>query len=244
MWRCKECDTSYSEHLAVCRECGTWGSLVAEATAAGPRVPVPPRARGALISTKDLARLDRPSLPLSPVWKDLFGSLPSCFGLMVYGPPGGGKSHWLMLLASELARFAPVLYVASESGQSNATIQMVQRLEVYSDKILVSSAISAAEIVADLSACNARFLIVDSLTCVPDLSLVALSELAEKERLGVGFSLHVTKTGAFRGQSHWAHWTDIVARIEDQALTLEKNRFGPLKSARLEYAREPEGVAS
>jgi predicted ATP-dependent serine protease len=163
---------------------------------------------------------------------------------MVYGPPGSGKSHWLMLLAAELARFGVVLYVASESGQSNATIQMVQRLEVYSDKILVSSAISAAEIIADLSACNARFLILDSLTCVSDLSLVALSELAEKERLGVAFSLHVTKTGTFRGQSHWAHWTDIVARIEDHALTLEKNRFGPLRSAQLEYAGEPEGVAS
>jgi len=244
MWRCKDCDWTSSEHLAVCQNCGTWGSLVSDTVAAGPRNVVPPRARGALISTKDLARLDRPSLPLSPTWKGLFGSLPSCFGMMVYGPPGGGKSHWLMLLAAELARFAPVLYVASESGQSNATIQMVQRLEVYSDKILVSSAISAAEIFADLSTCNARFLIVDSLTCVPDLSLVALSEIAEKERLGVAFSLHVTKTGTYRGQSHWAHWVDITARIEDHALTLEKNRFGPLQSARLEYAAEPEGVVT
>jgi DNA repair protein RadA/Sms len=242
MWRCKDCQELSDERLAVCPSCGAWGTLVGE-NAAGRCLSVPPRARGALISTRDLAKLDRPSLPLSPAWKELLGSLPSCFGLMVYGPPGSGKSHWLMLFAAELARFAPVLYVASESGQSNATIQMVQRLEVYSDKILVSSAISAAEIVADLSTCNARYLLVDSLTCVPDLSLVALSELAEKERLGVAFSLHVTKSGAFRGQSHWAHWTDIVARIEDHALTLEKNRFGALKSQRLEYAGEQEGVA-
>ncbi|MGD0088549.1 MAG: AAA family ATPase [Planctomycetota bacterium] len=243
MWRCKECDWPSTEHLAVCQNCGAWGSLVSD-TAAGPRNAVLPRVRGALVSTKDLARMDRPSLPLSAAWKNLFGSLPSCFGLMVYGPPGSGKSHWLMLLAAELARFAPVLYVASESGQSNATIQMVQRLEVYSDRILVSSAISAGEIVADLCACNARFIVLDSLTCVPDLSLVALSQLAEKERLGVAFSLHVTKTGTFRGQSHWAHWTDVVARIEDHVLTVEKNRFGPVKAQQLDYAGEPEGVVT
>lgn len=145
MWRCKECDWASTEHLAVCQNCGAWGSLVSDTVAAGPRNAVPPRVRGALVSTKDLAKMDRRSLPLSPAWKGLFGSLPSCFGLMVYGPPGSGKSHWLMLLAAELARFAAVLYVATESGQSNATIQMVQRLEVYSGSFLLGRLLLRAD---------------------------------------------------------------------------------------------------
>ena len=64
MWRCKECDQPSSEHLAVCQNCGTWGSLVSDTAAAGSRNVVPPRARGALISTKDFREFQHHSVIL------------------------------------------------------------------------------------------------------------------------------------------------------------------------------------
>ena len=77
---------------------------------------------------------------------------------------------------------------------------------------------------------------VDSLSCFP-LTAAQLSEIAENRRIGVCFSLHCRKDGRYKGATSLSHWVDVTARIDDGAVTLEKNRFGPLKSAPLEFVR-------
>jgi len=240
VWRCEACLAVYEHWLALCSQCGAWRAMVpapvhAPAQAAGGAGYPGPRARGALITAQALAAMDRTSLPLAPKWRALFGSLPAVFGLMVYGPAGGGKSTWLLTLCNELARFGDVLYVASEEGQANSMIEKLSRLEIVSTRIHISSAITMHELLEDLGkASGARFLMIDSLTCFP-LTVVELSQLAEKHRLGVGFSLHARKDKGFVGASTLNHWVDLTARIEGGAVALEKNRFGPLKTLPLEF---------
>lgn len=236
MWKCEACDAVYQQWVALCGACGTWRSLVpAPVTAPAATVQPRPRARGQLVTAKQLAAMDRPSMCLTQSWRDLLGSLPFLFGLMAFGPAGAGKSTWLLCLAHELARLGDVLYVAAEEGQSNTMIEKLARLEIHTDRIHVSSAISVSEMLEDLdSVPNCRFLFVDSLSCFP-LSPVELSEIVEKRRLGVAFSLHATKSGAYRGTTALAHWVDVVARVEDGVVHLEKNRHGPLKSRPLDF---------
>ncbi len=238
MWRCEECQALYEQWLALCSNCGAWRSMIPAPVQVqgtrGTRVPAP-RARGELITAQALAAMDRTSLQLTPKWPALFGSLPAIFGLMAWGPAGAGKSTWLLLLSSELAKFGEVLYVASEEGQANSMIEKLSRLEIVSTRIYVSSAITMQELLEDLAKLpGAKFLIIDSLTCFP-LTVVELSQLAEKHRLGVGFSLHARKDRGFVGASTLNHWVDLTARIEGGIVSLEKNRFGPLTSQPLEF---------
>jgi predicted ATP-dependent serine protease len=184
--------------------------------------------------------MDCPSLPLSPEWRERLGALPATFGMLVYGPAGSGKSTWMLQFADELARHAPVLFVASEEGQANSMIEKLARMEIRSDRVFISSAITVPEMLADLDKVHGcRFLILDSLSFFP-LDAVGLSQIAEERRLGVCFSLHCTKSGQYRGPTVMGHWCDVIVRIEDGTATLEKSRFGPLKSWPLTFAG-PEG---
>jgi predicted ATP-dependent serine protease len=163
--------------------------------------------------------------------------------MMTFGPAGGGKSTFLLGFATELCRHGKVLFAAAEEGHSNSLIEKLNRLEVFSDRILISSAINVEELNADLDKDSAiRFLIVDSIAALP-ITVAQLSDIAEARRLGVAFSLHATKGGSYRGATSWAHWVDVVAKVEDGTISLEKNRFGPLCTGKLTWAcREQESV--
>lgn len=245
MWKCETCNAIYEQWVALCSACGTWRSLVpAPVTAPSAATVQPkPRARGQLVTAKQLAAMDRPSMCLTQSWRDLLGALPYLFGMLVYGPAGAGKSTWMLCLAHELSRLGNALYVAAEEGQSNSMIEKLSRLEIHTDRIHVSSAISVAEMLEDLDTVpNCRFLFVDSLSCFP-LSPVELSEIVEKRRLGVVFSLHATKSGSYKGTTSLNHWVDVSVRVEDGVVQLLKNRFGPLKSQPLDFHPSQGGAA-
>ncbi|MBE7465630.1 MAG: hypothetical protein HS116_19320 [Planctomycetes bacterium] len=162
--------------------------------------------------------------------------MPPTFGLLAYGQEGAGKSTWLLTLAQELARHGEVLYVAAEEGQANSMIEKLSRLEILSDRIHISSAISPAEMQEDLAKIReARFLFIDSLSYFP-MTIVELSEIAEKRRLGVAFSLHCCKDGSYRGATSLGHWVDVKVKIEQGTVVVQKNRFGPLHTTPLEFA--------
>lgn len=237
MYECRSCKEQFAEWQEACPACSAFRSLQrqAQTSASGSTTCPPRRNRGSLITAKELAKVDLISMPLSSSWRGFLGSVPAQFGLMAFGPAGGGKSTFLLGFATELCRHGKVLFAAAEEGHSNSLIEKLNRLEVFSDRILISSAINVEELSADLDRDSAiKFLIVDSIAALP-VTVAQLSDIAEARRLGVAFSLHATKNGSYRGATSWAHWVDVVARVDDGNITLEKNRFGPLSTGRLNW---------
>ena len=235
MWQCRSCKQSFSDWVESCPACSAFRSLQRQPEAHTGTCP-PRRTRGELISAKELAKADLISMNLSPCWRAFLGTLPAQFGLMAYGPAGGGKSSFLLSFAMELVRHGKVIFVAAEEGHGNSLVEKLNRFEVLTDRILVSSAISVEELTADLDRVpDAKFLIIDSIAALP-ITVANLSEIVEARKLGVAFSLHATKSGSYRGTTSWAHWTDVVARVEGGLITLEKNRFGPLVTGRLNFS--------
>ncbi len=231
MWRCEQCGTIYQQWLAMCSACGAHRCFVPAPIVTHPGSPTRSvrmdqmpgaRSRGALITAKQLAAMDRPSLPLSSKWKELLGSVPGTFGLLTYGRAGEGKSTWLLTFAAELAKHGLVLYVAAEEGQASSMTEKVSRLEIITDRIMISSAISVSEMLDDLDSVEGcQFLFIDSLSCFP-ITAVELSEIVESRRLGVAFSVHSCKDGTYKGTTTLGHWVDTVAKIEAGEVKLEK----------------------
>ncbi len=241
MFKCRNCGETFPEWLETCSHCAAFRSFAhqPQAPSAASGTCPPRRTRGALTTSRDLAKSDLISMPLSPSWRTFLGSLPAEFAMMIWGPAGGGKTSFELGFALELARHGKVMFVAAEEGFGNSLIEKLNRFEVFSDRVLISSAISADEMIADLNRDpEIKFLIIDSIAAMP-ITVAGLSEIVESRRLGVAFSLHANKANTYRGSTSWGHWVDVILRVEQGHLTLEKNRFGPLVTGRLNWGTVP-----
>jgi DNA repair protein RadA/Sms len=225
-YRCSQCRNDFGEFVEVCPVCGEWRTLFASPTPANGAPTRQERRRAVPTPLVDLWSRDAKRLALRADWTFL-GALPWQFSIMAYGPAGGGKSTFLFRFADELARQGRVLLVPTEMGTSNLTADMARRLECRSRDVLVSSAMDEIELEQDVREVEPKFLVVDSVTHAK-MSLAFLSGIAESRKIGIAFSLHMTKGGDFVGESSWAHWVDVVLYVEGLRFKAEKNRFGVL----------------
>jgi len=226
MYACRFCGRVEARPLALCPDCGTWGSFrpIEDLRPSGP----PAKA------------FESPSLGLL---ERLVGKVPPGTVLLLGGEPGVGKSTLALSVASAMAQSGPVLYVCGEERASvveerakRVGARGLQFLEEY----LVGRILRAAE--------GYRGLVVDSLpTVAPRASLSAGEPTAQREAAMefVGFArktgcvvllvTQVAKRG-LSGPKMAEHVVDVVLVLAKQAnrtrvLQVTKNRFGPAPAA-------------
>ncbi|HLV13524.1 MAG TPA: DNA repair protein RadA [Trueperaceae bacterium] len=242
---CTECGAKSPAPLGRCPRCGTWGSVVEEAPAAGPTL------RGATAraaESVDLLGVDGDAPTRFPsgepeVDRVLGGGIVSGSAVLLTGEPGIGKSTLLLqLAAAAAARGDDVLYVAGEESPLQVRLR-ADRLGVGAGLRLTRQTFAPA-LAAYLAERRPRLAIVDSiqtvtfeegavpgsLTQVRDATalLVAAAKEAGTALVLIG---HVTKQGTVAGPKVVEHMVDATLTLESagdmRVLRSAKNRFGP-----------------
>ncbi|MEY4175650.1 MAG: hypothetical protein RI900_2815 [Actinomycetota bacterium] len=225
-WACLACSAEFDSRPPVCGVCLDTGTLVMRPMAVGGRpVAAQPRRRGGIVAAATL-RPDLTSAGYPAPWSEW--SLPARHAILLYGPPGGGKSTAATALAIEAARRGPVLYVAAEEGHAASLVQRLERLgldDLTGRRLRVSDARDPFELVEDLEADPKSLVILDSVSELRLKPAAGLELLGARSWVAVQ---HFNSRGGAHGGLDWSHAVDLVARVEAGTLTTTKNRFGSL----------------
>jgi len=148
---------------------------------------------------------------------------------MVYGPPGGGKSTFMLRVASHLSdQGHTVVFVGAEEAFGESMRGKLRRLEIASERILITEAGVSRDVLALVQDRQADWVMLDSYTSaswnLPDLMLFTESKVSWL------VSCHVNAEGDPYAARAIAHLADQVLKIEAGKYTFEKNRFGSLGS--------------
>lgn len=178
---------------------------------------------------------------LGKEWEWL-GRLPASFDMLISGIAGGGKSSMATMMAAQMASAADdsVLYVSTEEGTGDALLARLERLEVRSPLVLISSATSWQELSHDIEQTTPAAVFLDSLTYsqVTERQLVSLRETLDVPLI---VTAHITKDNKVAGSASLAHWVDIAVDVTAGVARTRKNRFGALAEYRI-FGGDPAGV--
>lgn len=218
LYTCFRCGIGASERVAWCPGCFAFGSF-------GPSLSLPRRTPRELRIVAARQMLSNPTR-LRSIWG--LGEIPVVgrSSFLVYGPPGSGKSTFLLRVASELIRKALVLYVAAEEGASETMRQKLRRLEIVSDKLLISEAGSVDDVLQACGQLGADWAMLDSYTS-GGWSVYDLARLGDAD-VSFGVSAHVNGDGEPYAARAVGHLVDKVFRVEAGTYKCEKNRYGSL----------------
>ena len=157
-----------------------------------------------------------------------FGAGPERFDVMAFGAAGGAKYLATTLADRAAGPGRKVLYCAVEEGQNEALVQRLQRLEIVNADMLISTAATWGEGLADLDQNEGvRMVVVDSFSAlypVPDLAVVG-GDLDERGIASI-LVVHCNKEGHHAGPARLAHEVDVVIEVEALKFEVRKNRFG------------------
>jgi DNA repair protein RadA/Sms len=240
---CTECGQTSGRWLGRCPGCGEFGTLVAEAPAAGgaqrerARTPL----RLVEVEVEEAGRIPTGVAELDRV---LGGGLVPASVVLVGGEPGVGKSTLLLTALGEISRERPALLVTGEESVAQVKLR-AQRLGGCDDvRILAETELEA--VCATLEAERPAVCVIDSVQTLysPEIgsgpgSVSQVREAAARllrvaKEAGVATFLvgHVTKDGSVAGPRVLEHLVDCVLQFEGdryhahRVLRAVKNRFG------------------
>jgi len=135
--------------------------------------------------------------------------------LLLYGPPGSGKTTLTLLLANELKNFN-IAYISLEESPHTLS-RKIQYHEITNNNITFF-------FTDKISLNNFNIVIIDSYNYLQNKHILKLDNK-------IKFIIcQITKTGSFKGPQELAHICDIVIRTDKMKAYIEKNRLGPLKT--------------
>ncbi|MEO5658096.1 MAG: DNA repair protein RadA [Nitrospiria bacterium] len=261
---CQSCGGQHPKWLGRCAECGTWNSLVEEATgglvmdvsANGAATPV--RLSDVSIDSGEI----RSPTGIGELDRVLGGGLVAGSVTLIGGDPGIGKSTLLLQLADRLARSGQtVLYVSGEESVHQIRLR-ADRLGARHASVWLLAETSLDRVIEAARTHVPKTLIVDSVQTMRSESLessagsvgqvrdVASRLMVFAKQTGIATFLvgHVTKDGAIAGPRVLEHIVDTVLYFEGEKghpyriLRTVKNRFGSTQEVGV-FEMKGEGLA-
>jgi RadC-like JAB domain len=190
-----------------------------------------------VLSAEEFGKMEFESMELSPYWEKILGDIePNCF-MIVYGRKFQGKSVFLLTLANYFAtHHGKVLYIWPEQYCSKSGRKQILELNLNNTKNLLF-ANELSEVPQEIFNAS-QFIFVDSASDA-GYSAQEIETIIEKyPQKGWIFSLQSTKTGSFRGSEEFAHLPDVLLKIEDRQIFIEKNRHLSFDQTQTSYPIE------
>ena len=243
LFACTECGTSSSRWFGKCPSCGSFGTLIEEATAAAPSTAsARPLLRLVEVDADEAQRIPTGVPELDRV---LGGGLVPASLVLVGGEPGVGKSTVLLMALREMSAARKVLLVSGEESAAQVKLR-ARRFGIGGDGILLLAETDLASIIEAIRRTRPIFVVVDSIQTMSSDAIASaaggvsqlrectarLLELAKGEDVPIFLVGHVTKEGAVAGPRVLEHIVDAVLYLEGERfhafriLRATKNRFG------------------
>ncbi len=181
------------------------------------------------MTSADLAARQYESYGIFGKYKTLLGDPEVGCALLLHGQPGHGKSSLAIDLSHYFAAYhGPVLYCSSEQYDSKSLQDNLHRAGG-----AVRGLDFSKKLPTDRELANYDFLAIDSVAHL-GLTLAQFTTLRERHpSLCIILIQQVTKTGAYRGTTGWAHDVDVQIEVKEGVATTVKNRYGRISSIRL-----------
>ena len=251
---CQQCGASFTKWMGQCTNCGSWNSLVEQATEVG--LGKKSAIEKGRASGKKLEFVKLNTVVPSDVKARLlteFGDLNVVLGggilmgsvSLLAGQPGIGKSTLLMQICAEVAKKHNVLYVSGEESAGQVKLR-AERLGAKSEKLNFAASTSGNDIAKTIETGEFDLVIVDSIQtlAMDEISsapgtvsqvtncgnlIIRAAKATDTAVIIVG---HVTKEGTLAGPKVLEHLVDVVLNFEGdryggfKTVRAVKNRFG------------------
>jgi DNA repair protein RadA/Sms len=251
VFACTECGAQQPRWLGRCPECGTWSSLVEEATGGGAddllEAAPPAGAVGAPVALGEIDARQAPRLEtgLPELDRVLGGGLVPGSVVLLGGEPGVGKSTLALQLAAQVRAAGPILYVTGEESPEQLRLR-AERLPRLPAELLVLPETRVEAWSEPWRPRRPALVVIDSVQTLRtqrvDSAAGSVAQVRECASLlaaaakthGTALILvgHVTKEGTLAGPRVLEHLVDVVLNFEGErahpfrVLRASKNRFG------------------
>ncbi len=245
IFSCTKCGAQYPKWQGRCLECGSWGTLVEEASKVSAAKNLKPgKLADKPLNLKDVEILDQERLKTGSEEIDrvLGGGIVKGSLILIGGDPGVGKST----LALQIINHVPnCLYVSGEESASQVKMR-AERLKTNLDKLHFLPQTDIETVIASIRETKPAMVIIDSIQTMNYAELPGglgsanqlsactslLLEAAKATNIPILIIGHVTKDGFVAGPKALEHLVDAVLYLERddqnfyQILRSVKNRFG------------------
>lgn len=226
MYQCINCFNTTDCFLTKCDECGERCSIVFTHYSLAPK--------DKFTTSADIAGKKQTYYQI-PGFEFLGNLVPrEPVNICCYGPPGGGKSSFLLQFADAIStKASKTLYIADEETKFSATMKKkIQDFGINNKFLLIDDGIKKGDILKSFRESGAKNLVLDSVN-----SLGLLPSEGEPIKKAVpGFSCFVlqsTKDGKYRGTTKWIHNCAIEVRVKKGIARTGKNRYGMSQKKRI-----------
>lgn len=249
-YTCSQCGAVSSQWSGQCVQCGTWNTIVEEATPqAGkhPRIANYANERSEVTLVEDVVidNESRMDCGLSELNRVLGGGLVDGSVVLIGGDPGIGKSTLLIQTLANLSQQQDILYVTGEESLQQVALRAKRlQLPLSGLKLLAETQVEA--IIRQAQKERPKVMVIDSIqTIFTEMiqsapggvgqvreSAAQLVRFAKSTQTAVFLVGHVTKEGALAGPRVLEHMVDCVLYFEGQSdsrfrvIRAIKNRFG------------------